>query len=532
MKIGAIQNSYILPVFTSSKIQAPHIIHGNSYDSFEKAPYSFQNDLEDYYKQLEKNMGIVTENDVKLMAQNVSISTGIDIKDVYKTMGRLSAYSSYKSLDIFKKYFNQNEIRIVSNILPYFEPYNNKGWAPTLTNVMNYILHRNFAFAHDREAFTFYKKALFIDSKFLEIVKNMSDDERQVFNVKFLNKDNIKEIYVEDFENGYNFLNQDESFEKYTIKILNKAKKLQRINGKDINENVSLVLNGKNYSEMKKLGIKPDILKVQSLSNSKQIAQNLNPIIPEKSEMFEILDEITQEPFGDKIENEKFIIDYLRKFMHPVTPQQYCQHLKSLHSKINKYLRENNRELDKVYYLVPSINKSNILVNYQYQKINNIKHPKMIYFQRSVDNYKELRKKLPKNSTVIILDDTMISGLSYLRENFVYETIAHRMKASDNIEFVLAPIFATNYGINKMEVFAKEKQRENADKVIYDKVLPQWDVDHPPKVSVLSYEESPYMTSFVLPYMGPDSNCEDLIPLYQKFLYWYGAQKPALGVYD
>ena len=237
MKIGAIQNSYILPVFTSSKIQAPHIIHGNSYDSFEKAPYSFQNDLEDYYKQLEKNMGIVTENDVKLMAQNVSISTGIDIKDVYKTMGRLSAYSSYKSLDIFKKYFNQNEIRIVSNILPYFEPYNNKGWAPTLTNVMNYILHRNFAFAHDREAFTFYKKALFIDSKFLEIVKNMSDDERQVFNVKFLNKDNIKEIYVEDFENGYNFLNQDESFEKYTIKILNKAKKSQRINGKDINGN-------------------------------------------------------------------------------------------------------------------------------------------------------------------------------------------------------------------------------------------------------------------------------------------------------
>lgn len=532
MKIGAIQNPYILPVFTSSKIQAPQIIHGNSYDSFEKMSYSFQNDLADYYTQLGKSMGIVTESDVKIMAYNIAKSTGIDVKDVYKTMGRLSVYSNYKSLDILKTYFNQNEIHLISNILPYFAPQNNKGWVPTLTNVMNYILHRNFAFAHDRTSYTYSKKALFVDSKFLEIIKSLSNDEREVFYAKFLKKDNIKEIYVEDFENGYNFLNQGESFEKYTIEILNKAKKLQEINGKDINKNVSLVLNGKNYSEMKKLGIKPDIIKAPSSSNPKQIAQNLNPIIPERSEIFEILDEITREPFGDKIENEKFIIDYLRKFMHPVTPQQYCQHLKSLHSKINKYLKDNNRSLDKVYYLVSSIDKSNILVNYQYQKINNIKNPKMIYFERSIDNYKELRKRLPNDSTVIILDDTMISGLSYLRENFVYENIASKMKTSDNIEFILAPIFATNYGINKVETFMKQKYRYGVDKVIYDKKLPQWDVDHPPKVSVLSYEESPYMTSFVLPYMGPDSNCEDLIPLYQKFLYWYGAQKPALGVYD
>jgi len=36
-------------------------------------------------------------------------------------------------------------------------------------------------------------------------------------------------------------------------------------------------------------------------------------------------------------------------------------------------------------------------------------------------------------------------------------------------------------------------------------------------------------TSVVFPYMGPDYNCDELVPLYEKFLFNKRAQKVCIG---
>lgn len=535
MKIGAIQTFHISPVFTALNTNKPRLRKSeDSFDTFEKSTkYSFKRDVQNYHQQLSKEMGILTKKDIKAMAQRISNSTGLDRRDVYKVMGKLSSYSSYKSLDIFKKYIKDNQVSVISNLLPYYEPKNNKNWTPSLSNAMHYICTRNFGIAFDRTPYNYTKKLVFIDSELIEKIKRMSKKNRELFYKNFLERDNYQLVYFEDFENGYNFFNQGDDFEKFTTATINKAKKLQKINGRNINYNVSMVLNGLNYYNMKKLGIKTDIVKNKYPIKPEQIAKNLQPIIPNEQNMIKTLNDALLFSHGDKNENQKYMMKLIRNIMTVVTPHQYNLYLKSLHNKINNYLIENNYPLDKVYYLIPSIYKSYVLTNYQYQKANNIRNAKMIYLDKMEDEYKQLKEKLPENSTVIILDDTAISGLSYVEENFPYQDIAKKMKKSNNIRFIFAPMFATNYGINKIETIAKENSRKNIDKVICAKVLPELDKDIPLEFfSETQKKSSPYLTSLVLPYMGPDSNCEDLVLWYGNFLYWSGAQKPPLGIYD
>ena len=207
MKINAIQNFYIHPNFTSrNQTNKVSYIYNVKPDTFENTSSSFDNSIKNYYKQLKSDMEILEEKDVKLMAQKISIDTGVDIDTVYETMGKLSAFSSYKSLDVIKKYIKENDVRMISNILPYYDYNNDYNWEPTLSNVLHYISLRNFNMPVDRTVYNLSRKAIIIDSKLLNIIKNMSEDERMQIYKKVLKKPNNKLVYIDGFENSYNFL--------------------------------------------------------------------------------------------------------------------------------------------------------------------------------------------------------------------------------------------------------------------------------------------------------------------------------------
>ena len=92
------------------------------------------------------------------------------------------------------------------------------------------------------------------------------------------------------------------------------------------------------------------------------------------------------------------VIDYINKKSYIVTPRVMAQKLKQLKELIENDVRAHGRDVNKIYYNVPVLSKSYSLVNYMYQKINNIDSSRYLYCDTTEywcckDLYKELEKK-------------------------------------------------------------------------------------------------------------------------------------------
>ena len=517
MKISAVQNFNVTPIFASRDI---FIAQKSRHDYFERNKNDIlQNKL---YSNIEASLGIVDETDVANMAKRISKSTKTDIKDVYNTMLILSEYSSIKSLKTLENQLKEDQLKIISNLIPYYDR-NDITCIPNLTNVLHYISLSNFGFYKDTEYFSSFKKALFIDSNLIKMLENMPKHDFKIFKSEYLQNKDIKLYYIENFENGYNFLNQGESFEKFTIDLLNKAKILQKHNGGNIEKNLKYILNKRNYIDMCQLGIKPVIIK-KSYPDNKSIAthikENLNPPIPSKKDFTDI---INNKVFGTR-ESDDFYLDFLSQTKEFISPRKYAKYLQNIHSKINQYLIENKKPSDKVYYLIPSNHKSYVLANYEYFKVNDIKNPNVLYTKNTnstgyvseknkTPETELLLNSLPKDSTVIILDDCAMTGASYIEEVFLYRQIAKNLDKSLNIIF--APLVHTRKAQNLINSCIKEVGRQNQDSIICAKKLNDY--------------KNIVATSVIFPYMGPDTNYDDFLEIYETFLYSKNAHKLPMG---
>lgn len=94
--------------------------------------------------------------------------------------------------------------------------------------------------------------------------------------------------------------------------------------------------------------------------------------MPDYKTFKNILKDISREHLVSKNHGKKYVMEALNTTFEPVTPPQLTKYLQTMHGKICEYLKKYNRDLDKVYYVIPAINKSFSLVNYQYQKANDI----------------------------------------------------------------------------------------------------------------------------------------------------------------
>lgn len=482
------------------------------------------------------------------MAARISKETDTPIKDVYKIMGMLSQYSSYKSLKNIKEIFYKNNITVVSNLTPFYTN-DDINFSPCLTNVLHYIGLKNFNFPKDSPHFTYVHKALFIDSDLINIINNLPKDEKDRLYKNVFEKENIIPIYIENFENGYNFLNQEKSFETFTTDFLIKAKIKSQKENTNLKNSAKNLLNEKNYKDIEKLGIDAKIIKFNLPNTPEQIAENLNPVIPSRNELLGSIEQIAEnnlinnfeeeyrEMFKynynisaedyykkvDKIEYEQYktnIAKILNQSAIIISPHQYCKYMKDLHKKINEFVENHGKSKENIYYLIPSKNKSFVLTNYEYQKINGIKNPKNIYINGSHFDYKNLKNKLPANSTLVILDDCSISGLSYTTQMFNYESISNFIPKEKNVSIVFAPILMTKYAENAINKVMKENKRFNLDTIIYEKTIPNLvESNNYNDIFKNSSEKSNiYSTIIAFPYMGPDSNSEKFLPLCEKFL--------------
>lgn len=512
MQISPIHN--INPVFTSRDRCYAYNIKFN--DSVCIDPGTKR--LNSLYNRIENEMKPCSASDIIKSAKKIANKTGIDVQSVYETMGVLSQYSSYKSLQYIEKVLNEKNINVVSNLLPSF---NHQGfiYQPALTNVMHYISIKNFDFGKDDLNFENLKKAVFLDNILFENLNKMPALAKDSIIKNNLKSYNHIPFYIENFENGYNFLNQKESFEDFTYKIIVKAQDLSRLNGKDLKENVHYLLNNKSLTNIKKFNIHPNIIKAPIKSTPQEIADNLNPIMPTKDEFFKTIKNIS----GKNAESMNFYINVLNKNIMPITPYEYCKSLKDLHSKISGYLAEHKKSPDDVYYVLPSNRKSYVIAAYQYFKVNNIKNPKVFHYNMyDVDkngkysseyNYLSAFNKLPDNAVAVVLDDCAMTGLSYLQDQFPYRQICKSLPKDKSIIF--APIFSTKYSIERLNKLISNGKRKDNDAVIYSRIVP----------SITINENFLVGTSAIFPYMGADTNYSLLIKLYEQFFYSPKAQQ-------
>ena len=95
-----------------------------------------------------------------------------------------------------------------------------------------------------------------------------------------------------------------------------------------------------------------------------------------------------------------------------------------------------------------------------------------------------------------------------------------------NMNVIFAPIISSKAGKFEFENFIKHVGRQDKDKILSAKDMPQFEE------KVIYNRERKYnrfQTSTVLPYMWPDTNAEEFIPMYEQFLYNPNAQKPVSG---
>ncbi len=237
MKINAIQTYN--PLFTSIK-RTEQSLPVTRPDTFVRSEFDFDKECDIYYSKLQKSMGIVKPQDVAVTAVRVSKKTGISLHDVYKTMGVLSQFSSYKSLESIERILNDYDIGLISGLPSAFLDK-----SLPISNVMSYISSKNLKLKGQ-------ENAIIVDSNLINTVKNMDTKARKIF-LDYIKEFDYKLVYFDNFENGYNFLNQEKSFENFTIDVLKKAKSYQKNNGKSIDYNVQYILNGENYKNMRML---------------------------------------------------------------------------------------------------------------------------------------------------------------------------------------------------------------------------------------------------------------------------------------
>lgn len=501
------------PIFTSTKrSEQKTIIPISRPDSFEHAEVDFETKIKNCYSKMQKSMSVVTPQDIIIKANYVSKKTGVPLGDVYNTMGVLSQYSSYKSLKFLENSLYEHNINSI-----YLLPISLFDKNIPLSNVLAYICSKNLPYNN-------FKDALMIDSTMLKTVKNMNSGDKKLFK-NYIKDNNLKLLYIENFENGNNFLNQKNNFENYTVEVLQKALNFQKKNGKSLDYNVRYFLNRDNYKHMKVLSYAGDIEVIKPNNNAytpELIADNLNPIMPSFEEFKSVIKQISK----GKQDVEKDVLKFLNKTLTVVSPQQYVKYFKDIHQKLLKYLDEQGRTMDDVYFVVPTINKSFTPANYVYTKANNIENPKYVFMDEDYYLKCDAVENLPDNSVAIVLDDCILSGMSMKDENFPYVELSDSLSKDKKIIF--APIVCLNLGKNMIENIAKSKNRD--DKVIYGKLLPDFKMKSKNLTLVRDISTGANITtSVVFPYMGPDYNCDELVPLYEKFLFNKRAQKVCIG---
>lgn len=456
-----------------------------NYDSVERFSEKF---LARTYRDFE----VKNEKYIDNLVLDLCNKTGCDKKLAKEVLFELTAFENYSSIPIINYHLNNAGITKIAT-LP-FSPLN-------LNHILYYLTERKGEILlNDNKNET---AALFLDEN---VINYLSKNRIALGAIKKGVKSEKIKLFV---LNGQNYRTKDGALAEYNL--FSKTMPLEKIAFDVIKriqeENIS-VDEAINRCEDKKLdklfGNKTMlyVLRVEKKDEitTKDISDNLKPKLPNKDDIKKVvetcLNSSEDKQFSDK-EKQEAILKYMDRGFFGFSSKSLHTILKERHKKIMKEVERDGKTLDDVVFVMPRLDKSFSIINYAYQKANNLPENKFINWSGEHSNRKV------KGKTVVILDDISGSGHSLVSLPFDY----YASTKNGVSRVIFSPLACLEQGKDYIEEKIENYGRYGKDKVITQVIkLPK---DMPDELlfdSALTMGYSGCNSVYALPYMIPDCN--------------------------
>lgn len=439
------------------------------------------------YTNYHNSLNEVSIEDIKNAVTNIEKTTDYPREKILSTMQQATQFANLRSLDLVIKKLKKNDILNVGAIM--HQNYLTENMFG-LNRSLNYLItQKQMGSLHGED------NAVFLDKNKIEQIKNCNDSLKEL---KYNNYKNIKFFVLSGFEDGINFLNRNKNLEETTRKLLTQ---------KDIDENI--------LKETKALGIEPIIIKNEQEPTIENIYNQMRPEQMSKKELNATIDATLFDRISEqdkRCDVKSDVIQHLDNALMVFTPESIAKNLSEIHKNIIDFNKAQGKQKEDILYILPTEKKSYNLITHQYQLVNDIPQNRISDF---IDL--NLRSKDSQNKTFVILDDNTISGES-LTESLIdlYKYKSSLEKHNNNI--IIAPIFSTEEGINAINKYIINNNRQSKDILITNqKQHKAWNANIKDENSLdLAlgstfydfYNPYPKKPCLIFPYMAPDNNSE------------------------
>ena len=509
------------------------------------------------YENIKNSLCVITAKDIENITEKIQLEFGnLSKEEIFSIMNALSQYGSYNSIkDITEELYakniseifdfaalymyrdklikekNENPFIIHNSGLKIPADYTSrivttipKNCRVALGCILDYLTFLKYPLNYDTK-----KPALILDKNAIKLFQNLKKSDKEFFNNEILNNDIFIPVYIDNFDNSYNFLNQGQTFEKAVVHFAKKYQKLKHEHPDFCPERIiDILFNAKNLKSIKALGFSPIRINPDKNReiNAQTIARNLAPVMPSKENFRNIIKNICrQSPDVPANILEDLLLQYLDINLAVYSPVLLSKKLKTLHKKIVESVKAKGYPEENIYYTVLNPDKSFGIISYQFQNVNNIPDDKMIYwrgysFTPKTDLY------LPEKSTIVILDDCFISGNTIMYEIFNYQLEANNLNVQrDGTNILFASVLSTNIAENRIKNNIRYANREKHDDIIsVDKKDIYWCDNIKSKYITdllkLMRRDNHILatTAVVFPFMGSDTNAPGLRELFAQFV--------------
>ena len=439
------------------------------------------------YTNYHNSLNEVSIEDIKNAVTNIEKTTDYPREKILATMQQATQFANLRSLDLVIKKLKKNDILNVGAIM--HQNYLTENMFG-LNRSLNYLItQKQMGSLHGED------NAVFLDKNKIEQIKNCNDSLKEL---KHNNYKNIKFFVLSGFEDGINFLNRNKNLEETTRELLAQ---------KDIDEKI--------LKETKALGIEPIIIKNEQEPTIENIYNQMRPEQMSKKELNAAIDATLFDRISEqdkRCDVKSDVIQHLDNALMVFTPESIAKNLSEIHKNIIDFNKAQGKQKEDILYILPSEKKSYNLITHQYQLVNDIPQNRISDF---IDL--NLRSKDSQNKTFVILDDNTISGES-LTESLMdlYKYKSSLEKHNNNI--IIAPIFSTEEGINAINKYIINNNRQSKDILITNqKQHKAWNENIKDENSLNLalgstfydfYNPYPKKPCLIFPYMAPDNNSE------------------------
>ena len=445
-------------------------------------------------------------------------------RDVLMVMNKLSSFANTKKITDFRNWLQIHNINYIADFSSLYMtdpkyakddftqvsgilPENHKVHTNSIKQGISLNLNTIFSYFYNSRHGLIGKcplpygetGAIILDSDTIKLLENVKQNNPVCFDDI---KNKYKFIYLKDFENSYNIFEQYKDFSKITgenLAVLYSAKKKYPEYATE--KLLDLIFNRENLTKIKRLGINPLIADMNPAKSYKieDINSNLSSVKPDKNAFFDSVTRCLSTYCFNQTERLK-LLNYINNNVQIYSFKTISEKLVKLKELIVNKVTKAGRDPEKIYYNVVKPAKSFSLINYMYQKANNISPSRFLYwsyprgdFKNSV-SYKSLNEQLPQGATVVMLDDAIISGESILSSQFNYKP----SRDKNSFDIIFASVYSTNEAKEKFDSY---KGKTNNDKLV--------SVDYQllNKLPVEIKNKEPYKNTFIMfPYNSPDNN--------------------------